>query len=269
MVRSRSVQAAAFEIILEHFIATTEPLARSIKCLEAATTNPGDVYLFWIASIACMKDAFTSKELDIPDDVADQVRGIVNHRWREFFAKNHVYVTTFFLNPGILFLLSSYIINTDLSLVYRTSTIFDNPNAFDTVTGASGTAASMVGLVPTGIRSPKTYLTVAAYINEIARKEVVSGGNPIFVKWQKHPQKFKTALNEQLKAYALGYWPFTMAVGKNQATLDWWKVYRGREGAELLAVSTLRTVHTIHKAMTHHKPGGSNQTILYSAPLHG
>jgi hypothetical protein len=86
---------------LNQLIAVTEGAAKAIQCLEAASCNPADVYLLWLAVTAHLRVALADSLL--PPDVCDEIRGIINHRWREFFVTNPghgAYLAAFYLNPS-------------------------------------------------------------------------------------------------------------------------------------------------------------------------
>lgn len=85
---------------LTQFIGVGNPLARAIECLEATSANPADVYIYWLAILAGVKDALESCYL--PDEVCGQIRGILNSRWRGFFVDGptNAHLSAFYLNPG-------------------------------------------------------------------------------------------------------------------------------------------------------------------------
>lgn len=84
-----------------HFDCCT--IIRSLWSLEAAHANAADVFIFWLACAATLKDLF-SKGPDItgiPNSLAEAVIAIFNKRYAEFF-KNEIYSTTFALDPSKL-----------------------------------------------------------------------------------------------------------------------------------------------------------------------
>ena len=78
-----------------------QDIARAIECLEANATNPADVYIYWLAIVAQMKRVLET--CCLPDNVCNQIRGIMVARWREFFVNGptNVHLSAFYLNPGI------------------------------------------------------------------------------------------------------------------------------------------------------------------------
>ena len=89
-----------FQLRLTQFVAVGEGFARCIECLEAGQTNPADVYLYWLALVARLKQVLQTCKL--PDSVCDEIRGIINERWKEFFVNGptNVHLSAFYLNPS-------------------------------------------------------------------------------------------------------------------------------------------------------------------------
>lgn len=76
------------------------PFIRLLWALEAAHANASDVYVFWLAIAATLKELFAKGEDDtgIPPSLAYKITAVYNTRWKEFFA-NDVYFTAFALDP--------------------------------------------------------------------------------------------------------------------------------------------------------------------------
>ena len=76
------------------------PIARSIKALEGRVTNAADVYIFWLAIAASLRNLF-SQDQDIDNELAQKVTAIVNRRYKEFIdhSPTDIYFTAFFLDP--------------------------------------------------------------------------------------------------------------------------------------------------------------------------
>jgi hypothetical protein len=96
---------ANFENGLWQLVHILEPLTRACKCLESCKATGGDVYLFWLAVLATYEQIFTDNNdvdgLQLPEDVIDDIRKVVNARWLQLTTgpRKSVYVSTFFLNP--------------------------------------------------------------------------------------------------------------------------------------------------------------------------
>jgi hypothetical protein len=89
-----------FQLTLTQFVAIGEGIARCIECLEATATTPADVYLYWLAMVARMKQTLVTCKL--PNDVCGEIRGIINARWNEFFINGptNIHLSAFYLNPS-------------------------------------------------------------------------------------------------------------------------------------------------------------------------
>jgi hypothetical protein len=90
-------------MFLNQLISVTEGIARAIQCLEAQSCNPADVYLLWLAVTSHIRA--TLRTSMIPESVCNEIRGIINHRWNEFFVENpghEAYLAAFYLNPSVL-----------------------------------------------------------------------------------------------------------------------------------------------------------------------
>jgi hypothetical protein len=73
--------------------------------LESSKATPGDVYIFWLAVLATYEQLFIDNNdvdgLQLPEDVVDHIRWIVNAHWKELTTGpgKSVYLSTFFLDP--------------------------------------------------------------------------------------------------------------------------------------------------------------------------
>lgn len=85
---------------LETYITIVGPFIRSLWSLEASHANASDVFVFWLAIGASLKDLLKDKGTSMPSTVHDVV-AIYNRRWKAFF-KNDVYFTAFALDPRTL-----------------------------------------------------------------------------------------------------------------------------------------------------------------------
>lgn len=92
-----------FEIILYQYIAIIGPIARSLWSLEASTTNASDVYVFWLAIAATLKDLFTSSKmkLSLENELIHSVVQIFNRRWKRFIddSPTDIYFVAFYFDP--------------------------------------------------------------------------------------------------------------------------------------------------------------------------
>ncbi|KAA1478980.1 hypothetical protein DENSPDRAFT_788642, partial [Dentipellis sp. KUC8613] len=90
-----------FKRRLVQYIAIVEPFIRSLWSLESSTANAADVYVFWLAIAAHIRELFNKGEVQtgIPVILAEEVINIFNDRHDEFF-ENDLYFTAFALDPS-------------------------------------------------------------------------------------------------------------------------------------------------------------------------
>jgi hypothetical protein len=85
------------------------PALKALTCLEANECNAGDVCIYWHAILAEIDSVIKScrKENDFPEDVAQQIYGILHQRHEELFDKNgristarDLFYAELYLDPG-------------------------------------------------------------------------------------------------------------------------------------------------------------------------
>lgn len=94
--------ADSFASDLNQLIAIGLPFAKTILCLEATHSTAGDVFMFWCAIAANLKQVLTDKKLRIPGDLKGKVRAIFNARWKEVFedGPTDAHLSAFYIHPG-------------------------------------------------------------------------------------------------------------------------------------------------------------------------
>ncbi|KAJ7496082.1 ribonuclease H-like domain-containing protein [Mycena galericulata] len=205
------------KMTLNQLISVTEGIARAIQCLEAQACNAADVYLVWLAVTAHVRAALRGSL--IPESVCNEIRGIINHRWNEFFVTNpghEVYLATFYLNPN-----------------YVNSTIFKRPNAVAPVTITI--AGTQPPEVPIGVRNAKTFISVGKYLFDQGAVEVEHGIDPHLIAFKKKKKAFAAKFKAEFTAYAQGAFPFNTPLG-TMRPLDWWRKLEGTEHGGILAM---------------------------------
>ncbi|KAJ7077040.1 hypothetical protein C8R44DRAFT_896418 [Mycena epipterygia] len=218
-----------FQMKLNQVISVTEGAAKAIQCLEAASCNPADVYLLWLAVTAHVRAALASSML--PESVCNEIRGIINHRWNEFFVTNpghEAYLATFYLNPK-----------------YVNSTIFKRPNAVAPVTI---TIPGKTPDVPIGIRNAKTFTAVGSYLFKQGVLEVEHGIDPVLVAYKKKGRSFSAKFKAQFTAFAQSAFPFNTPLG-NQHPIIWWRALEGSEHGGIIAALALKFYSAIPHSM--------------------
>ncbi len=96
----KTVSTVTFEMSLQQFLSVTEPLAKSITCLESTHATAADVYVFWLAIMASMDDILKS-DIGLPNEVAERIRRLCNYRFNQSIhdGPSDIFITAFFLDP--------------------------------------------------------------------------------------------------------------------------------------------------------------------------
>lgn len=95
-----------FELALARLIKVGSPALKSLTCLEANEADPGDVYVFWHAMIWAIHEELKDPLNEFPQDVQDQVIGILNSRHEQLLGSGNlstaanVYLSGAYLNPS-------------------------------------------------------------------------------------------------------------------------------------------------------------------------
>jgi hypothetical protein len=100
-----------FERSLLQYITIVAPIIRSLWSLEAAHANAADVFVFWLASAATLRDLFAkgTAATGIPTSLAEAVIAIFNKRYKEFFT-NEIYFVAFTLDPRVFSIFKSLLL---------------------------------------------------------------------------------------------------------------------------------------------------------------
>ncbi len=95
-----------FQLALKQYSTIIGPLARSLWALEAAQTNAADVYMFWLAIAAELRDIFSRPEdTGIEQELAKKIIHIFLRRYKEFIdeSPDDIYFIAAYLDPRELF----------------------------------------------------------------------------------------------------------------------------------------------------------------------
>lgn len=96
-----SVNYSKLELGLLQYTTIGEPICRSLWSLEASDANASDVFVFFTAIRASLKELFAKDpdETGIPAALANKIVNIFNDRYDEFFFHSEIYFTAFVLDP--------------------------------------------------------------------------------------------------------------------------------------------------------------------------
>ncbi|KAF8801048.1 hypothetical protein BYT27DRAFT_7227039 [Phlegmacium glaucopus] len=98
-----------FEFALAQLIKLGLPALKASTCLEANEATVGDIYIFWHAMMWSIKEMLLDPLLEFPENVQEQVLGILNSRHSQIFGDGNLatsvdlYLCGAYLNPGIHF----------------------------------------------------------------------------------------------------------------------------------------------------------------------
>lgn len=89
------------ELALSQYVVIIAPLMRSLWSLEASTANASDVFVFFTAIAAQLRDLFqkSPRETGIPTELANSVIEIFNDEYDNMFLNNDIYFVAFALDP--------------------------------------------------------------------------------------------------------------------------------------------------------------------------
>ncbi|KAG6806944.1 hypothetical protein H0H92_009504, partial [Tricholoma furcatifolium] len=216
LFQSNTLTTLQLEILLNQYLAVGLGPARAVECLEAASTNVADVYLYCLAVLRKITDALDTHSLP------DHIRAILVRRWRQFFINGptNIHLCGFYLHPR-----------------YVQSSVFKNPNP---LTFNITLPSKQPSPVPAGVRNPKTFLEVAKYLHHIAVNEIMHGNDPILLSYKNRPKTFTKAFQAQFTAYAQRTYPFAMPIGAEQDPLDWWIGIKGQPNTDVLSAIAIK-----------------------------
>ncbi|KAF5328452.1 hypothetical protein D9611_015136 [Ephemerocybe angulata] len=220
-----------FQIHLTQFIAVCDGLARGIQCLEAVSITPADIQLYWIAIVFRIKRALETCQL--PDSVAQDIRRIINKRWRQFFIEGptNVHLTAFYLHPDFV-----------------RSDILRQPNAL-AFTIQLPAAKDAPATVPPGIANPRTFSEVGKYLHHLLVIEVNHGSDDFLRQWKDKPATLIKLFKAQFTAYAQRTFPFALGLGPGQTPLEYWSTFEGSANGGILAALAIKLFSAVPHSM--------------------
>lgn len=98
---------------------------KALTCLEANEASPADVFIFWHSLLAATKDVVMKKNNQFPEDVQEEIFGIMSMRHEQLFGEDgdlssgaNVYLAAAYLHPRE----STLILKESYSNIYRLHT---------------------------------------------------------------------------------------------------------------------------------------------------
>ncbi|KAJ6512898.1 ribonuclease H-like domain-containing protein [Mycena sanguinolenta] len=191
-----------FETELRQLCTILEPIARAIKCLEGLEVTVGDVWKFYVAITAVIRDLFQEDVLSFPQSLQDDVCSIVNRRFNEMIngPSGDIYLAGFYLDPE----------HVKSPLLFKA-----NANQLGTL-GSLPTAprVSRSGVTDQDLRdSMPAYPKVGIFLKKALAKELQAGRqDPAFSRYTSGAQ-ILDAFKIQFEAYTRQYPPFSARRG--------------------------------------------------------
>ncbi|KAI0069879.1 hypothetical protein K474DRAFT_1713828 [Panus rudis PR-1116 ss-1] len=218
---------ASFETELKRIICVLAPVAKACKCLESTESTVSDVFVFWLAVLSDIHDMIASGEddedLSAPFPILrtlsvsekEEIRRKANYRYNRQFGKSDIYLTGFILDPR-----------------YRGSNILRdyNPLAIKplklSVTGKTANKQANNLKLPDSLMRAGQFLVNMLKIEYEIRKSPIAGlsaGDAL------------DRLNEQVKTYVIGAYPFEKPLRASEGPRSWWLQVQKNEDSEPLA----------------------------------
>lgn len=99
--RAMPLEYHALELALSQYVVIIAPLMRSLWSLEASTANASDVFVFFTAIAAQLRDLFekSPRETGIPTELANSIIDLFNDEYDNLFLNNDIYFAAFALDP--------------------------------------------------------------------------------------------------------------------------------------------------------------------------
>ncbi|KAK0477282.1 ribonuclease H-like domain-containing protein [Armillaria novae-zelandiae] len=247
-----------FQLALKQYSTIIGPLARSLWALEAAQTNAADVYMFWLAIAAELRDLFSCPEdTGIEPELAKKIIHIFLRRHKEFIdeSPDDIYFIAAYLDPRYV---NSDILNKPI-LVMSGPTI--------TIPGNNFGSDSEADMAP----CPRAYKCVKKGLKVMLRNEIEaykcrpsSAGIGQLVKQAKSAKAIAEEFSPQLLAYSRGEYPFSDPVGL-QTVLEWWESLASHPKARTLAFFAIKIFSVLVNSMPDERTG--SKITWFNSPL--
>ncbi|KAJ7712808.1 ribonuclease H-like domain-containing protein [Mycena metata] len=217
------------------------PFARAIQCLESKDTTPADVYLYWLAVVAQLKDliakddAAAQSKSKYVTTVKELIRGIANFRFTQLIQSaqsSDVYFTAFVLDPD-----------------NRGATILATPNPLAvqpiTISLSGGHRVKEPAPLIRRVGLSLQQILQREYGTEYRPERTVEEGkkamfeiNPDIA--HRTPTEALSALRLQLKNFLDGAEPFDRKRKPDEIPREWWRKLLDRDDADILAALAVK-----------------------------
>ncbi|KAJ7584738.1 hypothetical protein C8J56DRAFT_893377 [Mycena floridula] len=213
-----------FQKELHQLVVILEPIARAIKCLEGLQVTVGDVWKFYVAITAVMRDTFAENSSDIPLSVQHDVRKIVNARYEQMISgpSGPIYLAGFFLDPVY--------IKSDILQKKQVNQLHPDP-AFTTSSALQSTNHTDQDLLD----SMPAYIEVGTRLFKMIVDEIKAGRKAPQFDDYKTGQDILQAFKSQFERYTRQQSPFSARSAAWTKPLLYWKAMLQDKEASILA----------------------------------
>ncbi|KAI0820926.1 ribonuclease H-like domain-containing protein [Irpex lacteus] len=240
-VRVMPLEYHKLELALSQYVVIIAPLIRSLWSLEASTANASDVFVFFTAIAAQLRDLFqkSPRETGIPTELANSVIEIFNDKYDNMFLNNDIYFVAFALDPRrfrsslVRYPISDYL------LIPPTA----NPSITVPHPGIDLT-----------MPYPRAYDRVKEYTKDllkamIAYQQQHSESNVEPLLKSLTLKELSIELKRQLEAFWRGQYPFNRPLTSSMDSLAWWFQFQKHPDARVLAMLSIRTFFILVNSM--------------------
>ncbi|KAF9021143.1 hypothetical protein BDZ89DRAFT_1071717 [Hymenopellis radicata] len=225
----------AFNLRLTQLVCVLEPIARAIKCLEGLDTTVGDVWKFYVAITAVIRDLFVNNAQGYPPELQEAIRKIINSRYKEMIGgeRGVVYLAGFYLDPEQL---SSPILRKSQANVLERGIVRLRGPPSDR------TDQDLRDAMP-------TYAKVGLFLIQTLYHEMNSRGRDIPACSQYETSTAAVAaLKSQFEAYTRQHAPFSARVHA-RTPLEYWRTMSESPHADVLAFIAIKIFSLLPNSM--------------------
>ncbi|KAJ7756553.1 ribonuclease H-like domain-containing protein, partial [Mycena metata] len=227
-----------FELQLKQLVMILEPIARAIKCLEGLAVTVGDVWKFYVAITAVLRDLFAEDILSFPQSLQDDVCSIINRRFDEMIngPSGDLYLSGFYLDPEH--------VKSPILLQGTANQLVPVVSA----TTAAAPAAS--GGTDKDLRdSMPTYPKVGTFLFKVLARELQAGRQAAAFTHHASPDAIMAAFKSQFEAYTRQYPPFSARSAMWLAPIQYWRAMVQLPEASILAFVAIKIFSILPNSM--------------------
>ncbi|KAJ3792320.1 ribonuclease H-like domain-containing protein [Lentinula aff. detonsa] len=237
----------SFETTMYQYLAIIGPIARSLWSLESTVANAADVYVFWLAIAATLKNLFLDKQavsrLGLTQDQIQDIIRIVNKRYKDFIddSPTDIYFSAFYLDPR-----------------FANSNILKTPTTGSTTTSFTiRIPVSSSPVMDDGVLHPKAFQRAKGFLKTVLRNEVAALSeyddkallhDLLQTRYHRKDELVK-AFSSQLLTFGRNQFPFKSGCNKNANPLQWWKRLTHDENADVLATICVKVFAILPNSM--------------------